>query len=292
MDPVLKEAASVSGARYFSSVRKITMRLLAPGLIAIYQAITALGMFEIPGVLGMPGNIHVFATKIYSIHQADFVMAVYGRATALAMLYLLIGVVAAFLYWHLIKGSEKFTVVIGKGYRSRLMALGRWNGLAFGGVILFLALTVILPFLVLLYSSLVPYLQPPSWEAFSSMTLRHYRELWEFQRLGMTVWNTIFMVAVTATATTLISFLISFVIVRSKFWGRRAFDQLTYLPHAIPGIVAGGAFFWVFIKIDQILDITFFFGDILGICIAFTVIFIPYGTRSMNAAILQIHKDL
>jgi len=56
MDPSLEEAAAVSGARPFSTLRKITLRLLAPGLVAvmIYQAMTALEVFEIPGILGLP----------------------------------------------------------------------------------------------------------------------------------------------------------------------------------------------------------------------------------------------
>ncbi|MGH7832347.1 MAG: ABC transporter permease, partial [Candidatus Binatia bacterium] len=66
MDPTLEEAASVSGARPFSTTRKITLRLLAPGLVAvmIYQAMTALEVFEIPGILGLPAGIYVFSTKI------------------------------------------------------------------------------------------------------------------------------------------------------------------------------------------------------------------------------------
>ena len=54
---------------------------------------------------------------------------------------------------------------------------------------------------------------------------------------------------------------------------------------ALPGIVAGIAFLWVFLVLDL-------FGSIWTIVIGFTVGFISYGTRVMNAAIMQIHKDL
>jgi iron(III) transport system permease protein len=79
-------------------------------------------------------------------------------------------------------------------------------------------------------------------------------------------------------------------VVRSKFWGRKLLDQLVFTPHAIPGMVLGLAFLWVFLSIDRIgLPI---FGTIWSMVIAFTLSFVAYGTRSMNAAILQIHKDL
>jgi len=88
----------------------------------------------------------------------------------------------------------------------------------------------------------------------------------------------------------LLSFLISMVVVRSKFWGRWILDQLSFLPHAIPGIVFGLAFLWFFLALGKAgIDI---FGSLWSIAIAFTVSYIAYGTRAMNSAILQVHQDL
>jgi iron(III) transport system permease protein len=87
-----------------------------------------------------------------------------------------------------------------------------------------------------------------------------------------------------------LSFLISLVVVRSKFRGRKLLDQLAFMPHAIPGIVMGLALLWVFLKIDG-LGLRLF-GTIWSMAIAFTITFVAYGTRTMNAAILQIHRDL
>lgn len=287
MDPALEEAASVSGATPVATLRRVTLGLMMPGLVAItiFQAMTALEVFEVPGILGMPVGIHVFATKIYAILQTSDVLPKFGEASALGMLYLLIGFAAAFFYWFLVRKSEKFAVVTGKGYRPRPVELGRWRYPALGLVFLFLFLSILLPYLVMLYASLVPFLQSPSIEAFQNMTLKHYASLFTFPKFAQTFWNTIVMVVGVATATTLFSFLISMVVVRTKFWGRRQLDQLAFMPHAIPGIVAGTAFLWVFLVFDL-------FGSIWTIVIGFTAVFISYGTRVMNAAIMQIHKDL
>ncbi|MDP6175892.1 MAG: hypothetical protein QGF09_17160, partial [Rhodospirillales bacterium] len=82
MDPALEEAAAVSGANPFSTVRRVTLGLMVPGILAvtIYQAMTALEVFEVPGVLGMPVGLHVFATKIYVAIQAISVLPSYGEA--------------------------------------------------------------------------------------------------------------------------------------------------------------------------------------------------------------------
>ena len=53
----------------------------------------------------------------------------------------------------------------------------------------------------------------------------------------------------------------------------------------------GLAFFWVFLKFDQWTGFTTF-GTVTSLVIGFSVLFLAYGTRAMNAAILQIHTDL
>ncbi len=122
------------------------------------------------------------------------------------------------------------------------------------------------------------------------MTTEWYIEVFNDELIGVSLWNTFWMTIVTSTAVVVLSFVISLVVVRSKFWGRRLLDQMSFMPHAIPGIVMGVAFLWVFINIDN-MGIPIY-GGIWSITIAFTVGYIAYGTRAMNAAILQIHKDL
>ncbi|HUK42710.1 MAG TPA: ABC transporter permease subunit, partial [Candidatus Acidoferrales bacterium] len=286
----LEEAAAVSGARPLSAMRKITLRLLAPGIIAvmIYQVMTALEVFEIPGILGLPAGIYVFSTKIYAIIRSATFMPVYGQANALAMVYLLLAVVTTYFYARMIGRAEKYTIITGKGYRPRLVDLARWKYPALAFVYLYLFLAILLPFLVFAYASFLSYLQTPSLEAIKGMTLKNYRFLTEYGEAGDALKNTVVMVILTATATVALSFLVSLVVVRSKFWGRRLLDQMAFVPHAIPGIVLGIAFFWVFLKID-FLPI---YGTVWAISIGFTVSFLSYGSRAMNASLLQIHKEL
>ena len=287
MDPALEEAAAASGAPPLSIVRKVTLGLMLPGLLAvtIYQAMTALEVFEVPGVLGLPVQLHVFATKVYVALQSIEVLPTYGEANALGILYLLVGVVAATLYWAIIRRAERYAVITGKGYRPRLIDLGNWRNAFITLVAVYIMLSIVLPFLVMVYCSFIPFLQRPSWEVFSQLTLKHYGDVFTQPRITVTFWNTVIMAGVTATAVCALSFLISLTIVRTKFWGRRAIDFLAFIPHTIPSIVAALAFLWLFL----ILGV---FGSVWTFIVVFTVLFIAYGTRAMNAAILQVHKDL
>jgi iron(III) transport system permease protein len=263
---------------------------LAPGLVAvmIYQAMTALEVFEIPGILGLPAGIYVFSTKIYAVvHSATFLPA-YGLANALAMVYLVIALVTTYFYTRMISRVERFTIITGKGYRPRQFDLGRWRHPAFVLILLYLFLAVLLPFLVFAYVSFLSFLQAPSVAALQTLTLKNYRFLAQYGEVGSALRNTLLMVLVTATATVILSFFVSLVVARSKFWGRKLLDQLAFLPHAIPGIVMGIAFFWVFLKVD-FLPI---YGTVWAMAIGFTAGFLSYGTRSMNAALLQVHKEL
>ena len=292
MDPSLEEAAAMSGARPASALRKVTVGLMLPGLlaVAIYQFTSALEQFEVPGILGLPANIYVFSTKIYAVLHATSSLPAYGEANALAMLYLFVAVLSIYAYGRVITKSERFTIITGKGYRPRLLQLGRWRWPAFGLVLLYLALSTIIPFLVLAYVSFLPYLQVPSARAFAAMSWENYVTVFQTDRIGRTLWNTLVMTATVATGVVIISFLISVVVVRSKFWGRKVLDQLAFLPHAIPGMVMGLALLWVFLQIDKLG--TSLFGSLTSLIIGFTIGYMSYGTRVMNAAVLQIHKDL
>jgi iron(III) transport system permease protein len=291
MDPVLEEAAAMSGANPRSALRKVTLRLLMPGILAvvIYQCMTALEVFEVPGILGLPAGIYVFSTKIYSVlHAVE--LPNYGKANALSIIYVVIAIAATWMYAKVISRSERFTIITGKGYRPREIGLGRWRWPALGLVFLFLMFSIILPFLVLVFVSLLRFLQMPSASAFASMTLQNYTKLLDDPLMATVMQNTILLVVLSSTLTVILSFLISLIIVRSKFPARRLLDQLAFMPHAIPGIVMGLAFFWLLLQGTQFgIELH---GGILAIALAFTVSFMAYGTRAMNAAILQVHKDL
>jgi iron(III) transport system permease protein len=223
------------------------------------------------------------------LHSASSLPA-YGEANALAMLYLFVAIVGTYLYGRVITKSERFTIITGKGYRPRLLALGTWRWPAFGLVLVFLLLSAILPFLVLAYVSFLPYLQVPSAKAFAAMSWANYHTDFETDSLGRMLWNTVVMTTTVATGVVLVSFLISVVVVRSKFWGRKVLDQLAFVPHAIPGIVMGLALLWIYLQIDK-LGVGLF-GSLTSLIIAFLIGYMSYGTRVMNAAVLQVHKDL
>jgi iron(III) transport system permease protein len=85
----------------------------------------------------------------------------------------------------------------------------------------------------------------------------------------------------------LICSVLSWVIVKSRGRGRKVLDFLTFVPHAIPGIVTGVALMWVYIFLPVPI-----YGTIWILLIAYITSRIAFGTRVMNAAMTQLHKEL
>lgn len=293
MDPALEEAAAMSGANSLRTARRITLLLIVPGLVAIvmFQMMTALDAFEVPGVLGLPVNLHVMSTRVYAIIDNVGTVPAFGQANALAIVYLLLAVALSLLYFRVTRNQERFAIVTGKAYRPRRVALGGWRWPALSLVILFVLASIVLPFLVLLYASLVRFLVPPSALAFQNMNLDHYARIFADSRFNNAAWNTFWMVLWTATSVTVVAFTVSYVVVRTRFAARKVLDVIAFLPHAIPSIVLALAFLWFFLQTDRLTGIGSF-GSIASLVIGFTVVFLAYATRALNGAMMQIHKDL
>ncbi len=133
--------------------------------------------------------------------------------------------------------GKKYTVITGRGYRPRQIALGRWKWAALAFVLLYLSMEVFIPFLVLLWASLLPYLQLPSAEAFRRSTFKHYETIFDFVD-AMPFINTAILMFAVPTVTMVLSVLVSWIVVRTQVSFRGFLDTVAFLPHAIPSILA------------------------------------------------------
>ena len=287
MDPSLEEASAVAGGGMFETLRRVTIKVLWPSILAayIYVMISAMESFEIPGVIGMRAGIHVLALKIYL--AASQPPTDYGLVSTYAVLLLLISAVLIYLYGKVIGQAERFATITGKAYRPKVIDLGAWKYAAlalFGGYFL---VTVLLPFLILCWASLLSFYEVPSARALAKLTWENYRTIWEFPKVGLAFRNTLIMVLLAPTVTMLLCSVISWFIVKSGARGRRLLDILTFLPHAIPGIVTGVSLMWVYLTLPIPI-----YGTIWILLVAYVTGRISFSTRVMNAAMAQLHKEL
>jgi hypothetical protein len=156
----------------------VTLPLMRPSVVAVFllALIRALESFEVPLLIGAPGNLHTLTTAIYESIHTGFVPK-YGEASAFAVLLLgLVTIPLAYYYW-LTKEVSRFATITGKGFRPRRLRLGRWR-LPLGLWLLAIPLSLIAPLLILLWASFLPVYKPPELADFGRMSLANYQAVW------------------------------------------------------------------------------------------------------------------
>ena len=290
MDPSLEEAAYTSGVGKLRTFLKINIPITFPAIagVMVYLFMTAIAVFEVPAIIGMPARIHVLSSLIFTSTTPSTGLPDYGMAGAYGAIMLLLGLVLAYLYVRLVKQGKKYTVITGRGYRPREIALGSWKWAALAFVFFYLCIEVFVPFAVLLWASVLPYLQLPSAEAVASMTLKHY---WEIpQHVGLQPFiNTLILMLAVPTLTMVLSVLISWVVIRTQVSFRGWLDTLAFVPHAVPGILMAVGLAYLGLAYRDIFPI---YGTVLIIIVAHTINWIAYGTRTTNSVMIQVHREL
>ena len=290
MDPALEEAAYTAGVSKLRTFFWINIPITLPAIAAVmvYLFMTAIAVFEVPAIIGLPARILVLSSLIYTSTNPPTGLPEYGVAGAYGGVMLLAGLVLAYFYVRLVRQGKKYTVITGRGYRPREIALGRWKWPAMAFVMLYLSMEVFIPFLVLLWTSLLPYLQLPSAAALSSVTLKNYRTIPDYTGALPFINTAILMVAVPFCAM-LLSVLVSWVVIRSQVSFRGILDTVAFLPHAMPSILLAVGLGYLGLAYRNIFP---FYGTIVIIIIAHTINWIAYGTRTTNSVMIQVHREL
>ena len=119
MDPSLEEAAYTSGVGKLKTFLKINIPITwqAIAAVMVYLIMTAIAVFEVPAIIGLPARIHVLSSLIFTSTTPSTGLPEYGMAGAYGAIMLFLGLVLAFMYVRLVKQGKKYTVITGRGYR-------------------------------------------------------------------------------------------------------------------------------------------------------------------------------
>ena len=288
MDPALEEAAAASGAKGWRVFARVTLPLAAPAILSILLLtfIRALESFEVPLLVGVPGNLQTFTTAIFQTIRRGFVPR-YGEASAYAVLLILAMAIPLLLYYRTTREAQRYATISGKGFRPSRIALGRWRWPA-GLFLLLMPLALLAPLAILFWASFLPLYQSPSWADLGRLTLDNYAEVLGRPLTIDGLRNGIVVAGLSATAVTLFTFLMAWLVIRRRDSGRWSLDLLGSLPLVLPGVVLGTALLVEFLTL-RFLPI---YGTIWIMVIAFLIRFMPYGLRFNQAGISAIGKEL
>lgn len=284
MDPSYEEASRTAGASPLTMLRRVTLPMLsyALGSSALLCLIMALEQFGIPVLLGVPGRVTLLATQIYLLCR--FPPTAYGLAAAAGLTLSALTGIAIMLQRRLARGGRT-VVTTGKAGRITPVPLERWRwpvNIAFG---LYIVVALVLPSLILLYTSLIKFFTANPLDA--AFTWRNYTYVWQSGDTRQAIWNTLIVSGGGALVGVLLGAACSYFTVRLKPTGYRVLDALVMLPFGVPGIVLGLGLLWAYAYLPIPL-----YGTLALIVLAYVTRFLPYATETAGARFVQLDKSL
>ena len=284
MDPALEEASQVLGATRRRTMWRITLPLVAPGVLgaAIFVFAEMLGSFAVPLVLGTPARFYVITTAIY-----HFISQYPPRIPlAAAMGVSLFAVMFAMLWvYRWLTSRTSFVTVTGKAFRPRPMDMGALRWWLFGVVAFYVFLSAILPVATLAYAASQKI--AVAFPAAANFTFEHFRQAFSINAVRTAIWNSLILGAVTATLGVALTGMLALIILRSNVPGRGALEYLVMFPQAVPRLVFAFGIMWAWLVFPLPIYGTFWI-----LLIAYLTVFMPLGVRAISGVILQLDKSL
>jgi len=292
MDPSLEEQSSMSGQNPLQTTLRITLPIMRPALLAalIYFIIVVIESFDIPGLLGFTARIRVLSTAIYWATHSEVGLPDYGLASALGTMVLASAMGLMWVYHRFTAHQERFATITGKGYRPRQIQLRGWSVLALPVCGFYIVLAVLLPFLILLWTSVQPFYSVPSAESLARVSFESYWAVWRQSGVVRAAWNTLILALTTSVATILLSVLVSWFVVRRKRESPRLASYLStvsFLPQGMPSIVIGLALIFLYVRFPIPI-----YGTLWIIALALTTNYLAYSSRATTSALMQVHGEL
>jgi iron(III) transport system permease protein len=281
----LEEASRTSGASELRTLFRIVVPMLTPTIafVTLLGIIRSMQSFEIELILGGAAGVDVYSTLIYrEVLQSP---PRYGTATALSMVVLaaLVPMILVQQRWV----AKRTYATLGGHYAQRLTNLGRLRWPIFGAIVGLLAFILVLPTCFMVIASFQKVFGVLNVE--SPWTLQHWQRVLRDPLLLKAIGNT-FQIGLGATLMSVSLFtIIAYVSVRTRFFGRRVLDFLTWLPSTIPGIVTSLGLLWLFIGTPIFRPL---YGTTWILIIALGIAGMTLGVQLIKAALLQLGNEL
>ena len=286
LDATLEESSRSCGASTLGTVFRVVIPLMMPAILVstILGVIRSMEAFEIELLLGVPIGLFVYSTKIRDM--VSYEPPEYAPATALGTMFLVVLLaLVAFQRWYV--GRRMFRTVTGRGFSTRVVALGRWRWPIFGLVVLIAFSVTFTPVIMLgmgTFMRAFGYFDIPN-----PWTLENWQRVLSDPFLVQSVRNTIVVGLGTAGAGIVFYGLIAYVVVKTRFAGRAILDFLSWLPWAIPGILLGLALLWTVFQTRVLL---FLYGSVYLLMLALFIKSMPFGVQITKSVLLQIGPEL
>jgi iron(III) transport system permease protein len=285
----VEEAARVVGANPLRVALNVSLPMTMPALLYAGVLVFFLGfeIFGLPLVLGDPEGHLVLATYLYKLTNKLGTPS-YHLMAAVAVCIVAITFPLVLLQRWLLKTAGKFVSVKGKATRQKLLPLGGWKWVALALVALWLAFTIVVPISGITLRAFVE-----QWgegiRLADVLTLANFKQVFEQSDQVRAIVNT-FLIGTLGGALAVACYTaIGLAGHRQRGGVAKVLDYLVLIPRAIPGLLAGLAFLWIFLFVPGLKELR---NTIFSVWLAYAVVWLAYGLRLISGALLQIGPEL
>jgi iron(III) transport system permease protein len=285
----VEEAARVAGASPFRVAVSVSLPLIAPALLfsAVLVFFLGIELFGLPLVLGDPEGHLVLSTYLYKLTNKLGTPS-YHLMAAVAVCIVAMTIPLVLLQRRLLQNARRYATIRGKAGRIRDLPLGRWKWLAMAVVGAWLFASVIVPITGIALRAFVT-----NWgfgvRIAEALTLDNFRAVFEEPTHVRAIWNTVLIGTVGGAITVACYTAIGFATHRRNDGWSRIVDYLVLVPRAVPGLLIGLAFLWVFLFFPPLTPLR---KTIFSMWIAYTVVWLAYGMRLISSSLMQVSTEL
>jgi len=289
MNPDLEEAARVHGSTPAQVLRRVTFPLATPAILgsAILIFVLTVENFPVAQMIGSASGLDTLPTYIFRLMNSAPSRGNEAAAVAIALVVVVLVVTAI---QRRIVSKRTFTTVSGKGLKLAKVDLGWFRVPALVLGIGYFVVTTVLPLLALLFVAMhdSPYVGSVT-QAFTAgrLNLDEFVDVVTDPTVHRATVNSVTVGVSAALIGTVLAFLVSYVVNRTKTPGRGGLGYISMIPLAVPAIVLGLGLLWTWLLIPLPI-----YGTLIVMVIAFVAAQMPQGYQGASSGILQIHADL
>ena len=276
IDPSIEEASRNMGASRWHTFRTVTLPLILPGLANSFLLVFIKSVADFGNPITIGGNFPTLATQIY--FQAIGNYNIQG-GTAVAILLLIVSM-CLYALSKLWVEKKTFVTITGKASRERVLIDEPHIAKPLSFSCLFVAVIVIGLYILIPIVSVVKL-----WGIDYSLTLENYKYAWSVGKAGLI--DSTKMALLATPVTGILAMIISYLVVRRKFTGKRTMEFAAMLGMTVPGTVMGIGYVLTFNTKPLVLTGT-------GIIIVLSYVFryLPIGVRSGITSLKQIDPSI
>jgi iron(III) transport system permease protein len=285
----VEEAARVAGASPLTVALTVSLPLILPALLFSAVLVFFLGfeLFGLPLVLGDPEGHLVLSTYLYKLTNKLGVPS-YHLMAAVAVCIVAVTFPLVLLQRRLLQNVRKYATIRGKAGRMKALPLGPWKWPAAALIAGWLFLSVVVPLSGVALRAFVT-----TWGEgmvlSEVLTLDNLRSVLDEPTHMRAIRNTVLIGVVGGFITVACYTAIGFATHRRPDGWSRFVDYLVLVPRAVPGLLAGLAFLWVFLFFPPLQPLR---STLFSMWLAYSVVWLAYGMRLISSSLVQVAPEL